>query len=320
MSLQTIELGNGITCIDTGYTRPSMTACYLVEQDGRAAFIETGVNNNVDGMLALLDQKGIPRDCVDYIMPTHVHLDHAGGAGRLMHELPDARLVIHPRGARHMIDPARLIEGTRAVYGDEKFEQLYGELLPVPADRVIEAPDNFSLQLAGRGLLFMDTPGHARHHYCIYDESSAGIFSGDTFGMSYREFDTQDNRFCFPTTTPVQFDPPALHESIERLLALKPEQVYLTHFGRIDQPARAAEQLHRDIDEFVHLAGTVNDPDTLEEKLVDLLGDYLMERAKFFAGNLDEKTIYGLLEFDIHLNAQGLAIWAKNWSNNQAKS
>ena len=177
---------------------------------------------------------------------THVHLDHAAGAGALLARLPAARLVVHPRGARHMIDPSKLLAGAAEVYGGmEAIRALYGDVLPAPADRVIEAPEGTLVDLGGRTLRILDTPGHARHHFVVHDAATRGFFTGDTFGISYREFDDADGPFMYPTTTPVQFDPPALRSSVERMLAERPERMYLTHFGMIEGriPEAAAAML-----------------------------------------------------------------------------
>jgi len=305
IQLNTVKLDHGITCVDTGYTRPKMTACYLMEQGGGAAIIETGVNNNVPGLLDLIDSKGIAREDVDYIMPTHVHLDHAGGVGALMQALPNARLVIHPYGARHMIDPSKLIAGASAVYGEDKFAAMYGELLPVDKDRVVEAPDDFVLDFRGRELKFIDTAGHARHHYCIVDKVSDGIFTGDTMGLGYPEFNN-GQPLVFPTTTPVQFDPVALRASVERIMTYEPQWLYLTHFGRVGETHSVASQLKTDINEFVDIAEEVgSDIEALENRLMT----YMQNRVEDHGSTLDKETVRVLLQGDITLNAQGIAIW-----------
>src|SRR5207253_2291903 len=126
---------HGVCAVDAEYLYPGHAAAHIIEDGGRAAFVDVGTNASVPYLLAALAELGIARAAVDYVLLTHVHLDHAGGAGRLMQELPNAVAVLHPRGAPHMIDPSRLIEGSRAVYG-ERLEQLYGQLLPIPAARV----------------------------------------------------------------------------------------------------------------------------------------------------------------------------------------
>ncbi|MFD2378745.1 MBL fold metallo-hydrolase [Ottowia pentelensis] len=222
---------HGIHVIDTGFVRPRLDAAYLIVEKGRGAFVDCGVNHSVPRLLAALADAGLAPADVDWLILTHVHLDHAGGAGELLRQLPEARLVVHPRGARHMIDPSRLWAGAAAVYGEAEMQRSYGRLVPVPAGRVVEAPDGHEVDLAGRRLICLDTPGHARHHNAIFDPASGWVFSGDTFGVSYREFDTAQGPFIVPATSPSEFDPPALHRSIDRLLALKPAAVCPTHYG-----------------------------------------------------------------------------------------
>ncbi len=306
--MSTIEfenLSHGITLMDTGYTRPRMTACYLMEQDGGVAVIETGVNANVPGIAALIEERGYSKGQVDYIIPTHVHLDHAGGVGQLMQLYPKAKLVIHPYGARHMIDPSKLIAGASAVYGEENFKNLYGDLLPVDAGRVIEAGDEFLLDFRGRELLFIDTPGHARHHFCVVDQISQGIFTGDTFGISYREFDYAETTTGFPTTTPVQFDPDALHQSIDRLLSFKPQQMYLTHYGRLTGVEAVAKQLHADIDQYIEKAESISsgDMEAIEAEMEAWLMTYLSQRVMKNNPDLEEDKANMLVADDAKLNA-----------------
>src|SRR5512134_1452227 len=243
MSLE--DLGHGITAIDTGFQRPFFDASHLIVERGRAAFVDVGTAFSVPALIAALDARGVPRDAVEYVILTHVHLDHAGGAGQLMQALPAARLVVHPRGARHMIDPARLWAGASEVYGEEAMRLSYGALVPVPVERVVEAPDGFTLELGGRPLVFLDTPGHARHHACIWDEASRSMFTGDTFGLAYRELSGGRGAFVLPTTTPVQFEPEALKASIDRLLSHGPRAMVLTHYSRVTDVERLAADLRR---------------------------------------------------------------------------
>ena len=248
------RLDHGIHVVDTGFHRPRFDAAYLIVEDGRAAFVDTGTNHSVPRLLAALVAAGLAPDAVDMVIATHVHLDHAGGAGLLMQELPRARLVAHPRGARHLVDPVHLIKGATAVYGAEEIERSYGTLVGVAADRVVETADGMTLELAGRPLLFLDTPGHAMHHHCIWDERSRGFFTGDTFGLSYREFDTARGAWIMPTTTPVQFQPEALRRSIERILAFSPQQIFVTHYGPVGDVPRLADLFLAQLDEMVVLA------------------------------------------------------------------
>lgn len=304
------DIGFGITTIDTGYIRPGFDASHMIVEEGRVALVDVGTSRSVQRILQVLEEKGIARRDVRYVMVTHVHLDHAGGAGKLLQNLPEAQLVVHPRGAPHMIDPGKLIEGATAVYGKERFDSLYGKIEPVPAERVIVARDGFELGINGRPLVFMDTPGHARHHYCIWDAFSSGIFSGDTFGLSYREFDTENGPFIFPTTTPVQFDPEAMHISIERLLAFNPRRIFLTHYGCVENIPQLAVRLHGMINAFVQLARDMaTEGERREIDLVAGLKSLLLKALRAHNCRMPEHQISELLALDLELNAQGLSIW-----------
>ena len=254
------DLGHGIYAIDTGFQRPRFDAAYLMVEAGRAAFIDTGTNHAVPRLLGALDALGLTPDAVDWVIPTHVHLDHAGGVGLLMDALPRARALVHPRGLRHMIDPKALWLGALAVYGEEEMLRSYGKLVGVPAARAEASHDGQVVTLAGRPLLLVDAPGHARHHHAIWDQRSRGWFTGDTFGLSYREFDTGGAPWALPTTTPVQFEPEALKATLMRLLNFEPVRMYLTHYGAIGTSAedvrRLADELLVQIDEVCALAAS----------------------------------------------------------------
>lgn len=300
----------GIAAVDTQLVRPEMAASFIMTEAGRAAFVEAGTARATAGLLKALESLEIPRDRVDYVIVTHVHLDHAGGAGRLMRHLPNARLVVHPRGARHMIDPSRLIQGATAVYGKAEFERQFDTLEPVPEKRVIVADDGDSLELAGRRLEFLDSPGHAKHHFCVWDAKTRGFFTGDTFGLSYREFDTDRGVFIFPTTTPIDFDPEAMHASIERMLTFEPECLYLTHYGRVDDPASLAPAMHRRIDAVADIARRHADGgDDRYDRIHRDMERYLLDELAAHGVTLPTEEQKRLLAMDLQLNAQGLVVW-----------
>lgn len=245
---------HAIHVIDTAFQRDHFDAAYLLVNNGRGAFIDCGTSHALPRLLAAIADAGLGVDAIDWVILTHVHLDHAGGAGALMRQLPNARLLVHPRGAPHMIDPARLVAGATAVYGEAEMARSYGQIVPVAAERVVVAEDGHRLSLEGRELLCIDTPGHARHHLCVWDAASRSWFTGDTFGLSYRELDSARGAFIIPTTSPVQFEPDALHASIERLMARAPQAMYLTHYGRVQDAARLAADLHAQIDAMTAIA------------------------------------------------------------------
>ncbi len=303
------DLGDGIFAIDTGFHRPVFDAAYLMVENGRAAFIDSGTNFAVPRLLATLEALGLAREAVEYVIPTHVHLDHAGGVGQLMQNLPAATAIVHPRGARHMIDPSALVAGATAVYGEEEMARSYGSIVGVPAQRVRESADGMSIDLAGRLLRFLDTPGHARHHHCIWDTRTRGFFTGDTFGLSYREFDTDKGPWLLPTTTPVQFEPDKLRESVQRLLSCQPECMYLTHYSRVRDVQRLGASLLEQLARLVAIGrGLKNAPDRHEALKRALLAEYVAITAAHGC-RFSEAELTRLLGVDLELNAQGMGVW-----------
>jgi hypothetical protein len=207
-----------------------------------------------------------------------------------------------------MIDPQKLIAGTIDVYGEAAFNQLYGNIEPIAEARVELAPDLACFDVGGRQLIFIDTPGHARHHFCIYDQLSDGVFTGDTFGISYTPM-KQLARGLIPTTPPVQFDPPALQQSISRIMSFNPSRLYLTHYGEFVDPATQVSSFNQWIDEYVDLCRQMDSSAagyarSLEQALQGLI-------LKGLAGD-DNAMLGRILQTDIRLNAQGLAHWRNN--------
>ena len=298
----------GIHTIDTGFHRPRFDAAYLIVENGRGAFLDCGTSHSVPTLLAALEKVGLHSADIDWLILTHVHLDHAGGAGALLEHLPNARVVVHPRGAPHMIEPARLIAGATAVYGEEEMARSYGTIVPIPAERVDIAHDGHRVDLAGRTFICLDTPGHALHHLCLWDERSRSVFTGDTFGISYRELDTPAGIFLFPTTSPVQFDPEPLKASVQRLADLSPENLFLTHYGRIGDARHHAAVLIELIDAMVERALALTAAPDRHAALVAALDDLYVPRAVAHSG-LTPDAVRDTIGMDIELNAQGLGVW-----------
>ena len=303
-----LDIADGIKVIDSGYIRQEMAAIYLLRQGDKIAIIETGTKHSIPKVRQALEKDGLDFYSVAYVIPTHVHLDHAAGAGELMKLCPNAQLVIHPRGARHMADPSKLIAGTVAVYGEEKFNQLYGDIVPIDSNRIIEADDNFVLDFGGRELKFIDTPGHARHHFCIWDRMTESMFTGDTFGISYRDFDNGDEIYIFPTTTPIQFDPYELINSVNKLMKYKPKRICLTHFGAIKPKNKVVEQLIDGINFMSSLGIEYAAQDNAEEKIQNAMMDYFLQELQKM-GFTDQDSSREKLKFDVELNTQGLIYW-----------
>jgi glyoxylase-like metal-dependent hydrolase (beta-lactamase superfamily II) len=304
-----LEYEGGIVALDSGMVRPMMAACYILETDRAVALIEVGNNASADRIMQVLNSRGRRAEEVSHVIVTHVHLDHAGGSGTLMQGLPNATYLVHARGARHMIDPSRLEASARSVYGDEEYERQHGALVPVDEARVRVMNEGDSVTVGDRTLSFMDSPGHARHHFCVWDEASRGWFSGDTFGLSYRDLDTENGAFIFPTTTPVQFDPPVLIQSIDRLMEKSPEYMYLTHFGRVGDIPRLAERLKDGVRTFAELGETYRDSANRTAEIEAAMSDWLLTAVREHGVTLPQAQLLALLNNDVVLNTQGIEFW-----------
>jgi glyoxylase-like metal-dependent hydrolase (beta-lactamase superfamily II) len=195
------------------------------------------------------------------------------------------------------------------VYGEALYRQLYGELIPIPAERVVIAEDRQRIALGRRTFEFIDAPGHAKHHHCPIDLDYREVYSGDNFGICYREFDTVRGPFMLPTTTPVQFDPDALHATIDRLMSYRPQRILQTHFGPVTDLERLAADLHAALVELVRIAREhAQAPDRRERIETDMF--------RYFSARLDEHGYPGdlarrheLLDGDVRLNTAGLEVW-----------
>jgi glyoxylase-like metal-dependent hydrolase (beta-lactamase superfamily II) len=283
-----------------------------LEEQGECAVVETGTSHSATRLLQLLRHRGIAAEQVRYIIPTHVHLDHAGGAGALMAAMPDAQLLVHPRGARHMIDPTRLVAAARDVYGAELFHTLYGEVKPIEAARIRQMGDGERVSLAGRSLEFRHTRGHAEHHFCLWDAASRGWFSGDMFGVSYPWCRYADGDFVLPSTTPSQFDPEAYLTSLALLASYSPQRVYLTHYGELAYSAEKSRVLARQIAAYCEIASDDSlDASALQQRLTN----YSLALLSRFDNSGDEVLLRNRLAIDMQLNAQGLRVWRQRLAN-----
>ncbi len=305
---------SGIHTIDTHYLgRSEFAAAYLIAEDDRAAFVDNNTNAAVPRLLDALDHQGLAPDQVEFLIVTHVHLDHAGGTSRLARACPNATIVAHPRAAPHIIDPTRLVASASAVYGEAEFRRLYGTIEAVPEERVRVMADEQTLSFGSRELRFLHTRGHANHHFCIADSASGAIFTGDAFGLVYPALQ-REGTFAFPSTSPTDFEPDLARDAVRRLVAEKPECLYPTHFGRVTDIATAADQLLRHLDFAQALRNDAEHSDLPDDALEACCRRRLCD---YFAGLLDGRGHLGkdpeswaLIKLDIDLNAQGIAFSA----------
>ena len=289
---------DGIHVVDTHYIQPLFDAAHLVVQDGRAAFVDCGTAHAVPRLLAALEAQGLGIESVDWLLLTHVHLDHAGGAGHLLQALPRARVAVHPRGAPHLTDPRKLIDASIAVYGEADYRRLYGELLPIDASRVEATADGATLSLGRRRIEVLHTPGHALHHQAFLDHAAQVIFTGDTFGVAYGALAVDGHPFSVPTTSPTQFDPEQLLASIARVTASGAHTACLTHYGRIGELPRVGEDLARMVRRFTETALTHAARPAAE-----------LDEWRRLGATAPESLLDRWAGLDFDLNADGLMAW-----------
>lgn len=308
MTAQAME--HDIWCVETAFREEGTAACYLLRGGDDYALVDCGTGLSVQPILETLGRLGVARTAVRLILPTHVHLDHAGGAGGLLAALPSARLYAHPRGLPHLRDPGRLLAGARAVYGEEAFLRENGEILAVDPERSDPAPDGLRLLLGDRELLLIDAPGHARHHLAIWDARSRGFFTGDVFGLAYPQLAAGGRPFIVPTTTPVQFDPRAWMDSLDRMMGFAPESMYLAHYGRVCGVTTLAAELRLRIQEHAALGQQYAQEG--EVRLAERLAEALLVHYRRQGGQLDAAAFRAVLAMDLTLNAQGLCVWQQH--------
>ncbi|MCB9674527.1 MAG: MBL fold metallo-hydrolase [Alphaproteobacteria bacterium] len=293
--------------IDCEYMVPEVAAAYLVVDRGEAAFVETNTTHAVPRLLAALEAQGLSPADVRWIVVTHIHLDHAGGAGALLQHCPNATLLAHPRAAPHAIDPARIVAGATAVYGEARFRELYGAIVPAPADRVRALEDGATVELGGQTLRFLHTRGHANHHFCVLAEAEDGVFTGDSFGIVYPALQ-RNGLFAFASTSPTDFDGPAALASIDRILATGVRRAWPTHFGEQTDLAGIAAQMRDGLEQSMRLVEGAEGLDDAELDAFFAAGVGAMFEARLErAGLASDPMARALLALDIDLNAQGLA-------------
>lgn len=309
--------------IDCHYAgHEGVAAAFLIREGDRAAFIETNTSLAVPRLLHALDEAGLQPEQVDWIVITHVHLDHAGGAAALMAACPNATLLAHPRAAPHAIDPTRLVQSALPIYGEAKFKALYGDVSPVDASRVRIMGDGETMTFGARTWTFLHTLGHAKHHFCIHDSKLDAVFTGDSFGIIYPAL--QDHhRLAFPSTPPTDFDPVEAHRSVDRIVATGASHVYNTHCGAYSGLTVIAEQLHRHLDLFTRWVQEAFDADipddALDAHFFELMRGHFDDMLTQH-GLLDDDPRRALLQIDTSLNAQGLAFAVKKMRYKRAKA
>jgi glyoxylase-like metal-dependent hydrolase (beta-lactamase superfamily II) len=300
-----IQLTDRIHLID-GFDMgiPSRTGTYVIDEE-ELTIVETGPSPSIKYIKKGLEALGHTLNEVKYIIVTHIHLDHAGGAGVLLKLCPHAKVVVHPRGKRHLMDPLRLTGAARAIYG-ESFSDFFDPVEAVPEEKIIEKGEGDTLSIGPTCTLqFLDTPGHARHHISIYDPVSNGMFTGDTVGVRYDQLDSLGLDLFLPSTSPNHFDPTAMQDSIHRMLDRNLDFIYYGHFGMTMKTTAALHQVSEWLDIFVAEGEKV----ISEGKGYDVLAERMLNRVRDHLRTLnvpDDHPVYILINLDMQISALGI--------------
>lgn len=300
-----IKLDNRIHLID-GFDLgiANRTGTYVINED-ELTLIETGPSPSIKYIEKGLDALGLSLDQVKYIIVTHIHLDHAGGAGLLVKKCPNATVIVHSRGIRHLEDPKKLMAGARAVYGDS-FSELFDPVLPIDKDRLLVKEEGDTLKIGPDcTLTFHDTPGHAKHHFSVYDPVSNGMFTGDTVGIRYAQLVGDGIDLFLPSTSPNHFNPNDMHDSINRMIEMNLDRIYYGHFGMTENPQAALKQVAGWLDVFMEISEEV----ISEEKGYDVLSEQLLNRVRSYLRDLsvpDGHEVYVLINLDMQVSSLGI--------------
>jgi glyoxylase-like metal-dependent hydrolase (beta-lactamase superfamily II) len=303
------ELGFRISLID-GFDldRRNRTGTYVIA-DEDITLVETSASPSIPHLMKGLEHLGIALEDITYIILTHIHLDHAGGAGLFLQHCPNAKVIVHPKGARHLEDPTRLIAGAKAVYGEE-FNKLFDPILPIPFERMLIKQDRESLKTSDTSTLtFYDTPGHANHHLSIYDSVSKGMFSGDTVGIYYRELDEEGLEFYLPSTSPNQFNPDAMLAAAELYESIGVERIYFGHYGVSENPKEVYKQLHYWLPKFVETAKSAyREYASFEDQVAATSKNIFTEVAVHLGekGITADHPVFEIIAMDLNVCSMGL--------------
>ncbi|HEX8790321.1 MAG TPA: MBL fold metallo-hydrolase [Polyangiaceae bacterium] len=292
---------------------PRFTAVYLRVAGDECAFVEAHTAHALPKLMAALDARHLRPEAVRWVVVTHAHLDHAAGAGALLARCPNAQLLAHPRAARHLVDPSKLVASATAVYGAERFAALYGRIDPIPVERVRALEDGARFPLGDAELQVFHTAGHAKHHFVVDDPALSTVYTGDTFGLVYPALQ-RGARFAMATTSPTDFDANEARRSIDRVLSLGRSAACLTHFGEVRDLDEIAAQLRRWIDRSEAWVASVRERGETDEaahaRLASAMRAAIEEEARTLGLAFDERDMQ-LLTLDVDLNAKGLVVAAR---------
>jgi glyoxylase-like metal-dependent hydrolase (beta-lactamase superfamily II) len=305
------DIAPGITAIDTGMAgQREVNAVYLIG-GSEPCLVETGPGSDGPAVVRALTDLGVGPGDLAHLVVTHIHMDHAGGAGALLERYPRATVWVHERGAAHLVDPTRLVASTARTYGEERMRALYGEMLPSPSERVRAVTDGDRVDLGERALEVLHTPGHASHHVALLDTATGAMCTGEAIGSYLPWADAYR-----PALPPPEVDVEAALASVERIRSRRPSSLLTSHFGPTAHVgsacARAAARIVAWSDEVARALRAA--PDLGDDDLTAILR---LRAEREFADD-SEGAPFDLARYDplgsIRMNAQGLArYWRKRW-------
>lgn len=279
----------------------------LTEQE--LTIIDTSASPSVPYIMDGIKELGYSPNDIKYIIVTHIHLDHAGGAGLLLQQCPNAKVVVHPKGKRHLADPSKLIAGAKVVYGD-KFKQLFDPIIPIPEEKLLTMNNEDILTIGEEcSLTFYDTPGHANHHFSIYHPKLNGMFTGDTTGIFYQDLFKEGLEFYLPSTTPSNFDPVKMKQSIRFYRSKNLNYIFFGHYGMSRNPEEVYRQVTTWIDPFVDVAMSAYEKGTSVEEKITLTKEGLLNIISQHLGEFNisrDHEIFNILTLDCEVCAMGL--------------
>ena len=310
MQKRLTQVANRLFLLDTQFGIAERVAAYLINEPGAgAALVDCGGTKSVPHILAALQQHGVATYEVQYILATHVHIDHAGGVGELLKFLPNARVLAHPSAIKHLVNPAKLMQSTVMVYGQEAVDNHIGAMVPVPPERIEAVSDYQTIYLGTRALQFIDTPGHAYHHYVVWDATTSTVIAGDTYGNSYANCACPQGYVFTTPAVPTQFDPPAWRASLVKLAALSAENAAVAHFGIYSDTARITAQLTEQL-HFIESFATELDPKAtdLSEQIEQSLYAHYHQLWQQHGCYEDVRSVLSASR-DLRMVISGIAYW-----------
>ncbi len=297
---QLLKVTDGLYYFESRTVSPfAVSGVYLIVRS-EVALIEAGTSISAPHLLKAIEGWGISLERVTTLIPTHVHLDHAGGAGWLIEKLPHLKVWVHHRGLKHLADPSRLIESAKVLYGTrENITRLHGEILPIPMDNLVGIEDGFIPLSGGPDLQALDTPGHAPHHLSIFDPVSKSLFCGESLGHYLPEY-----WLLYPAVAPPGFDLETSRATIEKLRAVNPARICFSQFGWRDDPEWVFSEICRQLEFYAHLVKTGLDQGLDVEGILDRLKEGLGSQGMKIAEESGEMLLSLVLGYKMYFERQ----------------